>query len=185
MKPRFQVPTAGGNRLNARFGWGLQELLHDRDEALRFADLAFEALPTPILLLDEQLRVQKANRAFYETFQLTPEQAEQVAIYELPGGDWNVEVLQRMLQFSLPRDVSFGDFEVVHEFERIGRKTMLVDACVVALESVSRKFILLTLEDFSEWRVQADQALLQQAASVDASMDGIALHDANGTFVYM
>ncbi|MGZ5545109.1 MAG: PAS domain S-box protein, partial [Limisphaerales bacterium] len=112
-------------------------------------------------------------------------QAEQVAIYELPGGDWNVEVLQRMLQFSLPRDVSFGDFEVVHEFERIGRKTMLVDACVVALESVSRKFILLTLEDFSEWRVQADQALLQQAASVDASMDGIALHDANGTFVYM
>ena len=185
MKPRFQVPTASGDRLNARLSWGLQGLLPDREEALRFADLAFEALPTPILVLDEELRVQKANRAFYETFQLTPEQTEHVPINELPGGDWNVEVLQRMLQHSLPCDVSFGDFEVVHEFERIGRRTMLVDACVVALETLGKRFILVTLEDFSEWRVQADHALLRQAASVDASMDGIALHDANEAFVYM
>jgi PAS domain S-box-containing protein len=184
MRPRFEVPTVGDGRLSLQRTWGLEDFLHDHEQALHFADIVLQALPTPLIVLDEELRVQKANRVFYETFGLVPSEAEQVHIYKLRGGDWNVSVLRRLLDQTLQRHVGFGDFEVIHEFDRIGRRTMLVDACAVTLDALNKNFILLTLEDISEWQLEGDKALLQQAASMDASMDGIALHDADGVFIY-
>lgn len=173
------------DRLGLQRAWGLEDFLHDHGQALHFADIVLQSLPLPLVVLDEHLCVQKANRAFYETFHLTPGEAEHVAITELRGGDWNVPVLRRLLDQTLQRHVSFGDFEVVHEFEQMGRCTMLVDACAVQLDAPGKNFILLTLEDVSEWQVHADEILLQQAASMDASMDGIALHDPGGAFIYV
>ncbi|MDB6058115.1 MAG: hypothetical protein JWO95_1959 [Verrucomicrobiales bacterium] len=183
MRPRFEVPTVGDDRLSLQQAWGLEDFLHDHRQALHFADIVLQSLPLPLVVLDANLCVQKANRAFYGTFHLTPQEAEHVPITELRGGDWNVPVLRRLLDQTVQRHVCFGDFEVIHDFEQIGRRTMLVDACAVQLEA-GKNFIMLTLEDVSEWHVQADEALLQQAASMDASMDGIALHDPSGAFIY-
>ena len=184
MKPRFHGPTLGHDRLRVQQAWGLEELLHDHEQALHFADIVLQSLPMPLVVLDEGMCVQKANRAFYETFQLTAEEAEHVPIHQLRGGDWNVGVLRRLLNQTLQRHVCFGDFEVVHEFDRFGPRTMLVDACAITLEEPGKNFILLTLQDISEWIAKADEALLHQAAAMDASMDGIALHDESGRFEY-
>jgi len=48
----------------------------------------------PLLMLDTTLRVQSANRAFYQTFQVSPEETENRLIYELGNGQWDIPALR-------------------------------------------------------------------------------------------
>jgi two-component system CheB/CheR fusion protein len=78
--------------------------------------------------LGADLRVKTANEAFYKTFKTAPDQTEGVLIYELGNGQWRIPKLRRLLEEILPRNSFFNDFEVIHEFPRIGRRTMLLNA---------------------------------------------------------
>jgi PAS domain-containing protein len=44
----------------------------------------------PLLILDATLRVRSANRAFYQTFHVSPEETEGRLIYEFGNGQWTV-----------------------------------------------------------------------------------------------
>jgi two-component system, chemotaxis family, CheB/CheR fusion protein len=44
----------------------------------------------PLLVLDEHLRVQSANPAFYELFHVIAAQTEGQLIYELGNGQWDI-----------------------------------------------------------------------------------------------
>ena len=55
----------------------------------------------------------------------------------------------------LPRNSLFDDFEVTHDFENIGRRTMLLNARQLNTEQDSPKRILLVIDDITE-RQQAD-----------------------------
>ena len=47
----------------------------------------------PLLILDRDLCVKSANRAFYNTFHVTPEDTEDRLIGELGDGQWNAPAL--------------------------------------------------------------------------------------------
>ena len=55
----------------------------------------------------------------------------------------------------LPRNSLLDDFEVTHDFENIGRRTMLLNARQLNTEQDSPKRILLVIDDITE-RQQAD-----------------------------
>src|SRR3984957_16105046 len=61
-------------------------------------DAIVETLRESLLVLDNSLRVQKANREFYETFHLRPEDTLQRYIYELGDGSWNIPELRELLE---------------------------------------------------------------------------------------
>src|SRR4030095_16931429 len=82
----------------------------------------------PLLILDTTLRVQSANRAFYQTFQVSAEETENRLIYDLGDRQWNIPQLRRSLHEVLTNQSSLLDFEVEHDFPTIGRKTMLLNA---------------------------------------------------------
>ena len=44
----------------------------------------------PLLILDATLLVQSANRAFYQTFHVSPAETEGRLIYELGNGQWDM-----------------------------------------------------------------------------------------------
>ena len=50
----------------------------------------------------------------------------------------------------IPRDSSFRDFEVEHEFPKIGRKTMLLNARRIQAAGEHPSMILLAIEDRTE-----------------------------------
>jgi len=82
----------------------------------------------PLLVLTPELRVTSANAAFYEMFQVTPDVTEGRPLTELGNRQWDIPGLQELLRRVLPEDTEFADFEIDHEFERIGRRTMLLHA---------------------------------------------------------
>src|SRR3989454_315039 len=53
------------------------------DESRLYAEMIVETARDPLLILDVSLRVKTANRAFYRTFRVSPEDTEKRLVYEL------------------------------------------------------------------------------------------------------
>ncbi len=130
----------------------------------------------PVLILDENLRVISSNQSFYQQFKVSPEQTEKMLVYELGNGQWNIPQLRKYLEEILPRNSFFKDLEVVHKFESIGQRTMLLRGR--RLDHLRQ--ILLFIEDVTE-RVEAQAQIraseLRYRRLFESSQDGILILD--------
>jgi len=121
------------------------------EAAQAFAQSIVDTVREPLVVLTPDLRVRSANRTFYRTFEVRPEATEGYLIYELGNRQWDIPALRRLLEEILPANAQFDDFEVEHEFETIGRRTMRLNAR--RLDAVD--LILLALEDVTGRRQPA------------------------------
>src|ERR1700722_17082244 len=87
-----------------------------------------DTIREPLLILDATLRVRSANRAFYQTFQVSSGETEGRLIYELGNGQWDIPDLRTLLEDIVPKSSVFDDFELEHTFPAIGRRVMLLNA---------------------------------------------------------
>lgn len=136
-------------------------MLIDIDAAKRgldFAEAIVETVREPLVILNHNFSVVKANKKFYETFQASREETEGRLIYDLGNGQWNTPTLRELLENILPAHSTFRDFEVTHEFERVGRKVMLLNASEIFDANAQARTILLAIEDATD-RKRAEQAL--------------------------
>ncbi len=104
----------------------------------------------PLVLLDSDFKVVKANNSFYRTFKVKPEETEGILIYDLGNRQWDIPKLRELLEEILPQNSTFNDFEVEHNFETIGRKIMHLNARRIYRDSKQTQMILLALEDVTE-----------------------------------
>jgi two-component system CheB/CheR fusion protein len=125
---------------------------------LDFAEAIVETVREPLVTLNQNFEVMKANRAFYDTFQAAPEDTEGRLIFDLGNGQWNIPKLRELLENILPAHATFRDFEVTHEFEHVGRKVMLLNASEIFNPNAQARTILLAIEDATD-RKQAEEAL--------------------------
>jgi two-component sensor histidine kinase/PAS domain-containing protein len=126
------------------------ELEGQKEYAEKLSDCAREAM----IVLGWDLRVKHANKSFYEVFQVRPEETEGQMIYDLGNGQWNIPRLRVLLEDILPKEWSFDDYEVAHDFETIGRRTMLLNAR--RLDQLN--LILLAIHDVTEkLRIEVQQ----------------------------
>jgi two-component system CheB/CheR fusion protein len=111
----------------------------------------FQAVREPVLVLDAELRVVRANHSFYRVFHVEREEVEERRIFALGDGQWDTPRLHELFERLLPENQTFDDFEVDHEFPTIGRRRMLLSARrVVRSISAQPDFILVTFEDVTE-----------------------------------
>jgi two-component system, chemotaxis family, CheB/CheR fusion protein len=120
------------------------------DEAHDFANAIVETLRDPLVVLNPDLRVKRANGMFYKMFQVTPEDTEGRFLYDLGDGQWNIPKLRQLLEEILPHNSVFNDFVMEHEFPRIGHKRMLLNARRILGKDNELKAILLVFEDATQ-----------------------------------
>jgi PAS domain S-box-containing protein len=136
-------------------------MLIDIDAAKRgldFAEAIVETVREPLVILNQNLLVLKANKAFYQAFRAVREETEDRLIYDLGNGQWNIPKLRELLENILPAHSTFRDFEVTHEFQHVGRKVMLLNASEIFNPNAQARTILLAIEDATD-RKQAEEAL--------------------------
>ena len=92
-----------------------------------YAQDLVDTVREPLLMLDTTLRVRSANRAFYQTFQVSSEETENRLIYELGNGQWDIPALRTLLEDIILTSSVFNDFELEHTFPIIGRRVMLLN----------------------------------------------------------
>ncbi|MHC5932663.1 chemotaxis protein CheB [Nostoc sp.] len=119
------------------------------EQARNYAEAIVETVQVPLIVLDSDLRVNKANHSFYETFQVSPSQTAQSLIFELGNGQWNLPGLRSLLEDILANDTTIQNLEVEHRFEQIGQKTMLLNGWKIIQQGEPQR-ILLAIEDITE-----------------------------------
>lgn len=128
----------------------LQEREVSAHRARMLAEGIIATVREPLIVLDAGLKVVSANKAFYETFRVIPEETEQLILYELGNAQWDIPELRRLLEEILSRNSFFNDFVVEHDFPSIGRKKMLLNARKISQQETDAQFILLAIEDASD-----------------------------------
>jgi PAS domain S-box-containing protein len=127
-----------------------------------YAQNIVDTVREPLLILDTTLRVQSANRAFYQTFHVSPEETVDRLIYELGNGQWDIPALRTLLEDIVPKSSVFDDFELEHTFPVIGRRVMLLNARKLQAGHHG-ELLVLAMEDVTA-RKRAEEALLEAGA---------------------
>jgi two-component system CheB/CheR fusion protein len=135
----------------------LKHTLKVVEESRDYAAGIVDTVREPLLVLDSTLRVERANRAFYRTFQLTPEEAEGRLLYALDGGHWNIQRLRNLLEGIVPQNSFFEDLPVEHEFPRIGFRSMSLNARQILEHGHGVSRILLAIEDVTARKLAEDR----------------------------
>jgi two-component system CheB/CheR fusion protein len=116
------------------------------EAALSYAEAIVATVREPLVVLDAELHVVSANRAFYKYFRAAAGKVEGRLLYELGNRQWDIPVLRELLEGVLARDEIFDNFEVEVDFEKIGRKRILLNARKISHEGIPRPLILLAME---------------------------------------
>jgi PAS domain S-box-containing protein len=132
------------------------------DDIRNYAQNIVDTVREPLLILDATLRVQSANRAFYQTFHVSPVETEGRLIYELGNGQWDIPDLRTLLEDIVPKSSVFDDFELDHTFPAIGRRVMLLNARKLQAGQHG-ELLVLAMEDVTE-RKRAEEALVKGGA---------------------
>jgi PAS domain S-box-containing protein len=143
-------------------------------EAQDYAENIVSTIREPLLVLDSNLRIISANPSFYQVFSTTSDETQGKLIYEVGNGEWNIPALQDLLENILPKNTSFENYEVDHEFTNLGRRIMLLNARRIHDERQQTQKILLAIDDITG-RKQAEEkikslnaALVQHATELEA-----------------
>ena len=97
-------------------------------ERAEFSENIVQTVREPLLVLDAELRVVMANKAFLALFQVRREETEGRTITNLGGHEWDIPVLRELLSDVMKNDKVFEDFRVEADFPCIGPRTMLLNA---------------------------------------------------------
>ena len=155
-------------------------------EARDYAEAIVRTARDPLVILNADLRVHAANGAFYSTFNVSPAESEGRLIYELGNRQWDIPRLRELLEEILPRNRFFNDFEVAHDFETIGPRTMLLNARRLDESTVQPARILLGIQDISELlrsQASARESQTRYQALMEASAQIVWTADASGAVV--
>ena len=103
----------------------------------------------PLLVLTDAHRIEVANPAFLEQLQVSSEETIGRELYELGNRKWNIPDLRDLLEDVLSRGQEVRNYRLEQEFERIGRKIMLLNVNRIVHDGAPHR-LLLALADVTE-----------------------------------
>ncbi|OIN57405.1 chemotaxis protein CheB [Arsenicibacter rosenii] len=124
-----------------------------------YAENIVDTIQESLLVLDEHLHVKTANRAYYTLFQTTEADTEGKPLYELGRRDWNIPVLNELLEKVLSEKETIDNLELTQTFYNIGEQIIRLNARQIRQEN-SEKLLLLAIENITEQK-RAEEARLQ------------------------
>jgi hypothetical protein len=141
----------------------------DVEDACALAQAMVDTVREPLIVLDKDLRVIAASRSFYVKFATNPDESQGKHLYELGNGEWDIPRLRALLENIIPDHGRMDDYEVEHDFPHVGKRVLLLNACIVVYEK-AHKNILLSIEDLTVQRAlerDKDELLRQKDVLLD------------------
>lgn len=175
--------------------WQIQDITEQRraleaeHEAREFAEAIVDTVREPLVVLGGDLRIRSANRSFYESFDLTPDQVVGRRFHEVGMGEWNMPGLVTKLEDALLDDQPLLNHEITDNFPSIGRRIMLINARRMGGSpgGTAPDALLVAMEDITDRRT-AEEALRRSERRyrlmADNATDLITRHLPDGTCLY-
>jgi len=144
------------NRELGQLNINLEKARESAEHAQAYADVIVESMREPLLVLDGNLKIVRANRAFYADFKTGPEDTEGRFLYELGTVGWNTPRLLEKLAAVLTRNEPVNDLEVELIPALSGRRLMSLSARQIPAADEHGELILLALDDITERAARTD-----------------------------
>jgi two-component system CheB/CheR fusion protein len=112
-----------------------------------YAAAIVDTIPTPLVVLDDQLRVESANHAYYAAFATAPARVTGHALLEL--GEWRDPTLHDRLAAVVATGEGFDGVELAYRGE-VGERVLRLS--VRPLPSAAGKWILIGIADVTDLR---------------------------------
>ena len=151
-------------------------------EARTYAESIVDTVRECLVVLDLELRVVSANRAFLETLGRVSKEVVGLRLEDLGSGEWALASLREGLE-RLREGVAFDGMRVAGEFAGVGKRVFVLHARRIA----GTALILLALEDVTE--KERVEAALQKSESgfrdmLMSAAEAIVMADASGKIVF-
>ncbi len=103
------------------------------------------------MILDRNLQVVVGNRAFYDKFEVDYAKIRGKKFSQLGNGEWNIPALTTLLAQVIPEKTKVEGYEVIHTFERLGLRVMILNARSLKLNDTHHD-IFVSITDITEER---------------------------------
>jgi len=152
-------------------------------EPRAYAEAMADTIRECIVVLDEELRIVTANRAFLGTFRVGREETEKQLLPEFGKGRWNIPSVLTLLRSVLRGEMELRNHEIIHDFPGAGPKTLILNARRIRSESAGGSSILLAIEDLTEQRKIIDD-LRKQSELLHLAHDAIIVRDVDSVMLF-
>lgn len=120
-----------------------------RQEVETYALSLWNTLSDPHLILDDDLTILQANRAFCQTFHIRYDKVASQRLADLGNGQWADRDLLDRLREIIPNKQSLNGFKVSAEFSRIGVRTFHLHGRRLRHPRTNKAVLLLWFEDIT------------------------------------
>jgi two-component system CheB/CheR fusion protein len=116
------------------------------EEEKDLAQTIIETVHHPVLLLDSNFIIKKANKVFYTTFILSKEDVEGKNIFQIENGSWDIPEFRKLLQGILVNEDYVEYFELESHFGKSGRIKLQMSMRKLKINSVDTGLMLISME---------------------------------------
>ena len=161
-----------------------EELMRD---ARDYAQSVVDAVREPLLVVDEELRVRSANRAYHQRFQASPVDTEDRRVDEVLAGSWSAAPLRRYLQDAAAGEP--GDGFRLERAEGADQRALVLHGSRIPRGIHGGPWVLISFEDVTQ-REQADAVreragrALREILAASATTEGIVIVDRRRKIVF-
>ncbi len=121
-------------------------------DAKNYAESIVESAREPMLVLNTDLSINTANNAFYQFFKFKKKALSAQPIYEVFQGQLDIPELRLLLDKIIIETEAVKDYEIVHDFKTIGKRTILFNGRTIYFPTTRADLVLLSIEDVTEKR---------------------------------
>ncbi len=115
--------------------------------ACQFAETVTNSVPTPLLVLREDLRIRLANQAFCQRYGLPPAQVENQCFLDISRKQWDLPGLRHALERVWADPAAVRELEFESEFAGQGQRVVCLS--LRSFQTDREKLILITIEDIT------------------------------------
>jgi two-component system CheB/CheR fusion protein len=148
-------------------------------------DVIVDMVGEALVVIDGTLRVQSANRPFYEMFPTSRSEIGMRTLHELGDREFDVPALRNAIASVLERGEGFAHLELTISFAHLGERALVLSARpLVTGADKAPGLILLEIDDVTERKRREEAILASESkirAIVDAAADGVVTTNEAGT----
>ena len=119
-----------------------------------------DTIRDPLVVLEDDMSVVTASRAFLTMFGITQEEAQGRRVAELGQHQWDVPALRHLMEKVLPENKPFESFEIEDDFPGLGRRVFNLNARKITQPGNHSHRLLLVFEDITDRKQRERDALM-------------------------